>query len=82
VDLWQVLSSNGQAPPAAASTMSISQVVINGQVKLCSPGCSSCSTGACTGCLDGYTFDYNSATCFICAAGCSKCDALKSTYCT
>jgi hypothetical protein len=55
---------------------------VNGQVKLCSPGCSSCTAGACTSCLAGYTFDSNSSSCFMCAAGCSKCNSSNPTNCT
>lgn len=78
VGLWQIQTSNSQPPTSS----SITQIIINGQVKLCTPGCSTCSTGTCTACMAGFTFDSNSATCFVCAPGCSKCDPLKPTNCS
>ncbi|CAM6002590.1 unnamed protein product [Sphagnum balticum] len=63
------LTQVNQAQATANSNPSISSaiVVINGQLQLCPPGCSDCSSGSCTACTTGFVYDTNSGTCFTCA---------------
>jgi hypothetical protein len=56
--------------------------MVNGAIKLCSPGCNDCSSGECTSCLTGYTFDSTTATCFTCALNCIACSASNPNSCT
>lgn len=81
VELWQVLASqaSGGAP---TEDLGVTQTVIDGQVKLCPPGCSDCSTGVCTSCTEGYVHDPNSFSCFMCPAGCTKCLASNPNSCS
>ena len=81
VKRWQILAGEGQESGGNAD-LGISQVVIDGQVKLCPPGCSDCSTGVCTACSSGYSFDSTSAICYLCDAGCTYCSATDSASCT
>lgn len=77
---WQIVPT--QASGDTASEMGMSQVVIGGQIKLCSPGCSDCSTGTCTSCINGYVFDSDSKLCYLCPPGCSACDPANPSSCS
>lgn len=81
VKLWQITSTQA-AGGDPTEDLGMSQTVIDGQVKLCAPGCSDCSSGACKACSDGYIFDSDSSTCFICPAGCTVCSASDPNSCS
>jgi len=71
-----------QANLNANSNTGVTGFVVNGKIKLCSPGCNDCTSGACTGCLTGFTFDSTSATCFICGPNCLACDSANPLTCS
>lgn len=81
VKLWQLVPTQTSGG-SAAEEMGMSQVVIEGMIKLCAPGCSDCSTGVCAACNDGYVFDSDSAVCYLCPPGCSACSVSNPNACS
>lgn len=81
IKLWQHLPTSASGGDVV-SEMGLSQVVVDGEVKLCALGCSDCSTGACSSCLDGYVFDETTTICYQCPAGCSACNADNPNSCS
>lgn len=79
VNLWEVIASKTQGSGIQSS---MGTVVIEGQVKLCAPGCSDCSTGLCTACNSMYVFDSDAATCYQCGLDCTVCSAGNPNSCS
>lgn len=60
----------------------ITGTVVDGKIKLCSPGCSDCSSGTCVGCLKGYAFDSTSSLCTKCGQNCVSCTSSNNLVCS
>ncbi len=78
---WQIMPTQASGG-AATDNLGMSQTVVDGKVKLCAPGCSDCSSGVCSACSDGYIYDSDSSTCFVCPAGCTVCSASDPNSCS
>lgn len=60
----------------------ITGTVVDGKIKLCSPGCSDCSSGSCAGCQDGYAYDSTATSCVKCGQNCRACSSSNSAVCS
>ena len=56
--------------------------VVDGQVQICSPGCSDCTSGVCANCADGYVLDSDAQICYLCAENCQTCDVNNPDKCS
>ena len=56
-------------------------VMVDGEVKICSPGCTDCGDGVCADCSHGYVFDSASTLCYECAENCKTCDVNNQNKC-
>ena len=54
----------------------------SGKIKLCTGGCSDCSSGICTGCTRGYFFDDTTSQCLPCGSNCATCSSSIYPSCT
>ena len=81
VKLWQTFASYAKGGSQIANKP-ISSIIVDGKVKLCSVGCSECASGTCSACLDGYSYDSDTAICFVCPAGCYECDPANPNSCS
>ena len=75
----EVTEINGeQAELNSDTTSNIRAEMVNGQVKMCPPGCADC---ACTSCLSSYVLSTSTSSCRPCPPGCLTCSASDTTTC-
>lgn len=80
VELLEV--SAGLMALKSEGASSVSGVLVDGEIKLCTPGCSDCSSGSCTTCMTGFVLDSSTSTCFICGPNCLTCSSTNPLSCT
>lgn len=78
----QVEVSAQQANFNNNSKPGITGYIVNGTIKLCSAGCSDCTSGDCTSCLSGFALDTSTANCIICALNCLSCSSSDPKNCS
>ena len=81
VSLWSVFPGEIEEF-GANSGFGVTQFVIDGEVTLCAAGCSDCSTGQCTACSAGYSFDSSAFVCYLCGPGCTFCNSSNPNSCS
>ncbi len=66
---------NSQAATAVGAAAIAVAVSSTGQLKACPPGCSDCSTGYCTSCVGGFSYDTTTYICNPCGPNCLTCNS-------
>jgi hypothetical protein len=66
----------------SSSGPGITGTVVDGEIKLCPIGCSDCSSGTCTGCLNSFVFDSSTSKCYRCGQNCLSCSDTNYTLCS
>jgi len=71
-----------QANLNSNSNQGVTGYMVNGQIKLCPPGCSDCSSGTCTSCMTGFAFDSSASICYTCGLNCINCVPSNPNNCS
>jgi hypothetical protein len=82
VNKLQVSAKQAQLNGGSSGGPGITGTVVDGVIKLCTPGCSDCSSGICTGCLNTFVFDSSASKCNRCGQNCRSCSNTNFTLCT
>ncbi len=76
----RVKELNAQSAELNSNNNAVCQTeLVNGQVKMCPRGCSTCD---CNSCISGFVLDSSTKTCVACAPGCIACSLNGLSSCT